>query len=182
MKQYLAGMIFGFLALIPHPSFKEDTSIFPKNPISVKPYLIEPNFAPNLITTTTISLDDPSLPCGQWRSEMLEAGIKEDQIDRALYIVHRESRCNPQAWNRTLNADGSTDMGLAQINDRSWCKPSRYWPNGYLQAKGILNRCHDLFDPMINLRAMVELMRYSEGSQGCAFAPWRTKGWNPCSQ
>ena len=177
MKQYIAGILMGLIALIPHPSFKEDSLILPKHPIAVTPYLIEPT----LKTTTTISLDDPSQPCGEWRSEMLEAGIKVNQIDQALYILNRESRCNPKAWNRTLNADGSSDMGLAQINDRSWCKPSRYWPNGYLQAKGILSRCRDLFDPMINLRAMVELMRYSEGSQGCAFAPWRTKGWNPCS-
>jgi hypothetical protein len=32
------------------------------------------------------------------------------------YVAWRESRCNPQAINNTLNKDGSTDSGLLQIN------------------------------------------------------------------
>jgi len=37
------------------------------------------------------------------------------------YIAWRESRCNPNAFNNTLNSDGSTDSGLLQINS-CWYK------------------------------------------------------------
>jgi hypothetical protein len=37
------------------------------------------------------------------------------------YIAWRESRCDPNAFNNTLNSDGSTDSGLLQINS-CWYK------------------------------------------------------------
>jgi hypothetical protein len=37
------------------------------------------------------------------------------------YIAWRESRCDPNAFNDTLNSDGSTDSGLLQINS-CWYK------------------------------------------------------------
>jgi hypothetical protein len=44
-----------------------------------------------------------------------------------------------------------------------WCKPSQYWPNGYLQAHGLLKDCAELFDLETNLRAALAIYRYSEG-------------------
>jgi len=76
------------------------------------------------------------------------------------------------AHNTTLNADGSTDIGLAQINDRSWCLPTRWYPAGYLQTLGKINYCKDLFDPYLNLVAAKALYDYAEKTNGNGFTPW----------
>lgn len=56
---------------------------------------------------------DPTQRCPQW-----EAKFREYQLPVVAfsYISFRESRCNVRAWNRTLNKDGSQDLGLVQIN------------------------------------------------------------------
>jgi hypothetical protein len=62
-------------------------------------------------------------------------------------------------------------MGLTQINDRSWCLPSRYYKKGYLQSLGIIEYCEDLFDPLTNLIAAKALYDYSK-EKGSGFQPW----------
>jgi hypothetical protein len=57
--------------------------------------------------------------------------------------------------------------GYFQIN-YFWCKPSTYWPTGWLQAQGILDDCAELFDPQINVRAAVAIWRNS------GWLPWKT--------
>jgi hypothetical protein len=59
---------------------------------------------------------DQTKRCPQW-----EAKFREYQLPVVAfsYISFRESRCNVRAWNRTLNRDGSQDLGLVQINS-SW--------------------------------------------------------------
>jgi hypothetical protein len=46
-----------------------------------------------------------------------------------------------------------------------WCTPSAYWPQGWLQAKGILKVCDELFDPKVNLIA--------------SLAVWHNSNWKP---
>ena len=82
-------------------------------------------------------------------------------------IIYRESRCLSYVVNRTLNKDKSHDYGLTQINGRSWCEPTRYYPNGYLQTLGILKECDDLLNPVTNLEAAFALYTYAKG-----FGPW----------
>ena len=59
---------------------------------------------------------DPSQRCPQWEAKFREYGLP---VIAFSYISFRESRCNPHAWNRYKNADGSQDLGLVQINS-SW--------------------------------------------------------------
>jgi hypothetical protein len=59
---------------------------------------------------------DPSQRCPQWEAKFREYGLP---VVAFSYISFRESRCNPHAWNRTLNRNGSQDLGLVQINS-SW--------------------------------------------------------------
>jgi hypothetical protein len=59
---------------------------------------------------------DPSQRCPQWEAKFREYGLP---VVAFSYISFRESRCNPHAWNRYKNADGSQDLGLVQINS-SW--------------------------------------------------------------
>lgn len=47
--------------------------------------------------------------------------------------------------------DNGESFGLMQINS-FWCQPSRYWPEGYLQAFGLVNDCSDLMLPRTNLK------------------------------
>lgn len=89
--------------------------------------------------------------CPQWWNVALDAGWKRSEMATLDFIMHRESRCQPGAHNTTMNADGSTDLGLTQINDRSWCLPNRFYKQGYLQSLGIITYCEDLFDPTTNL-------------------------------
>jgi hypothetical protein len=89
-----------------------------------------------------------------------------------MRILYRESRCSASAVNSTKNRNGSIDYGLSQINDRTWCLPTKYSKKGFLQTKGIISTCEDLLDPEKNLRSMVALMAYSEERTGCPFTPW----------
>ena len=118
------------------------------------------------------ALPKPKALCPQWWDTAVRAGWELDQLKTLDYIINRESRCQRKAHNTTLNADGSTDMGLTQINDRSWCKPNRYNPVGYLQSLGLIQYCKDLFDPYLNLSAAKAIYDYAEKTNGNGFGPW----------
>ena len=106
--------------------------------------------------------------CPQWREYAVSAGWKIRNLATLDYIMHRESRCRPKALNTTLNRDGSWDYGLLQINDRTWCKPSKYSAKGYLQTLKIVDTCKDLLDPTVNLVAALAVYE----AAGNSFSPW----------
>jgi hypothetical protein len=92
-------------------------------------------------------------------------GLPKAEMETALKVAYRESRCTHQAFNATDTNGGSA--GYFQIN-YFWCKPSKYWPTGWLQAQGILDDCSQLFDPETNVKAMVAIWRNS------GWLPWKT--------
>jgi hypothetical protein len=100
--------------------------------------------------------------CTQVATLALAEGLPQDQLEIALRVAVRESRCNSDAFNPTDSNGGS--YSIYQINGY-WCRPNAYWPKGWLQAKGILDTCDDLFNPTVNTRAMVAI--------------WRNSGWLP---
>lgn len=112
--------------------------------------------------------------CPQWWGLAEQAGWHADSMQTLDYVIWRESRCLTSAHNTTLNRDGSADIGLTQINDRSWCLPTRWYPGGYLQTVGVLPTvgCEQLFDPYLNLLSAKALYDYSETHQGNGWAPW----------
>lgn len=126
---------------------------------------------PPTTTTTTVLA---GAECGQWWGLALQLGWQPEHMETLDYIMWRESRCDPAQHNTTLNADGSSDIGLTQINDRSWCLPTRWYPNGYLQSVGVLSTvgCEQLFDPATNLKAAKAIHEYhvSRGQRG--FEAW----------
>ena len=87
-------------------------------------------------------------------------GWPEHELTQLIAIAYRESRCNPTAFNATDPNGGSN--GVMQIN-QFWCKPSKYFVNGYLQAYGLIRNCDDLFDLEANLRSALAIYRYSNG-------------------
>ena len=125
-------------------------------------------------TTTANAGDSAHNRCGQWWGLAQEMGWSAEEMPTLDYVMWRESRCDPTQHNTTLNADGSTDIGLTQVNDRSWCLPTRWYPNGYLQSVGVLTKvgCEELFDPAINLKAAKAIYDYSKEHNGNGFQPW----------
>ena len=56
---------------------------------------------------------DLSMRCPQWEDKFAQYGLP---VKVFSYIAWRESRCNVDAHNKTLNRDKSQDYGLLQIN------------------------------------------------------------------
>ena len=110
--------------------------------------------------------------CGRWRDLALSVGWSQDQWPTLDYIIWRESRCLPEVVNTTLNGDGSHDYGLTQINDKSWCQPNRWWPDGWLQAQRIVRNCDQLRWPIYNLAAAYAIWNYSYEQNGNGWQPW----------
>jgi hypothetical protein len=98
--------------------------------------------------------------CGQVFNMAKYIGWPVNELSTVVAVSIRESRCQTNAFNPKDPNGGSA--GVMQIN-YFWCKPSQYWPRGYLQAHGILNDCAELFDLETNLRAGLAIYRYSEG-------------------
>jgi hypothetical protein len=111
-------------------------------------------------TTLTTQPRAPKTLCEQVFDTAKAIGWPTDQLGMVVAIAMRESRCQPDAFNASDPNGGS--YGVMQING-FWCQPSRYWPNGYLQAYGLLTSCTDLYDRETNLRAALNIYRYSNG-------------------
>jgi len=113
-------------------------------------------------TTTTTTMPALVTTCTQVATLALAEGLPQSELETALRVATRESRCTSDAFNAYDTNGGS--YSIYQINGY-WCRPNEYWPIGWLQAKGIVETCTDLFDPTINTRAMVAI--------------WRNSGWLP---
>lgn len=162
------------LALLAFRGAEETTPSLP-TPTPVTTLITLP-IAPET-TTTTVPVPSDAL-CPQWWPLAIEAGWTLDLLPTLDYVMWRESRCLPDQHNTTLNKDGSSDMGLTQVNDRSWCLGTRWYPNGYLQTIGVLNYvgCNELFDPYINLKAAKAIYDYSLRENDAGWQPWSIKG------
>jgi hypothetical protein len=129
-------------------------------------------------TTTTVPVFQPApdAKCPEWHTVALDAGWPIHALDRLDLILWRESRCLPDAFNPDDPNGGS--IGILQIN-KFWCKPSRYNPEGWLQAQGLLTTCADLYDPLTNLTAARAIFEYAE-ARGCGWGPWATRNTRWC--
>ena len=113
-------------------------------------------------TTTTTTMPALVTTCTQVATLALAEGLPPSELETALKVAVRESRCTSDAFNPYDTHGGS--YSIYQING-FWCRPNENWPIGWLQAKGIVTDCADLFDPTTNTRAMVAI--------------WRNSGWLP---
>ena len=111
-------------------------------------------------TTLTTQPSAPKSLCEQVFDTAKAIGWPADQLGMLVAIAQRESRCQPDAFNPSDPNGGS--YGIMQING-FWCESSQYWPNGYLQAHGLLTSCTDLYDRETNLRAALAIFNYSNG-------------------
>lgn len=114
--------------------------------------------------------------CGEWRELALQIGWPAEEWYTLSHVLYRESRCNIGSHNKTDPASGS--RGLMQVNGY-WCRPSKWTQAGWLQDRGIVNTCEDLFEPEKNLRAGLAIWLYGEEKHGCGWrGPWAT----PCDK
>ena len=116
-------------------------------------------------TTTTTTLPAYVNTCTQVATLALAEGLPPSEIETALRVAVRESRCTSDAHNADDPNSGS--YGIYQING-FWCLPNSNWPTGWLQAKSIVSTCDDLYNPTTNTKAMVAIWRNS------GWLPWKT--------
>jgi hypothetical protein len=105
--------------------------------------------------------------CTEWSGIARSEGFSEAAIDTLEQILWLESRCQTGIVG---DADHGGSYGIAQIHAPTWCRPSKFYPDGYLQTRGILLTCDDLFVPQIAIRAAKAIYDYAGGS----FHPWST--------
>jgi hypothetical protein len=139
----------------------------------MKKLLIVAIFVYSFLGGTVVHAKKPlDLRCDSREHLIRSVSDNRKMIEQVDYIMWRESRCRQVAHNPTDPNGGS--YGLFQINGY-WCKKNKYNPTGWLQAKGILNTCEDLFIPEVNLRAGLAMWNYSQERNKCGWRPWATR-------
>ena len=108
--------------------------------------------APTTSTTSPVTTTLPGGLCAQWLEDAVSIGWPVEEIEAIDYLIWRESRCTPDAFNPDDPRGGS--LGLMQIN-RHWCVPNPSYDImvGWLQELDVMSQCEDLFDPHVNLKA-----------------------------
>lgn len=109
--------------------------------------------------------------CPQWWEEAAAAGWRTEELLDLDVVMHRESRCQLEAWNREDPNGGS--RGLLQING-SWTK--------WLRDRGIIDTVEDLYRPGNNLAAARAIYLYGVERYGFGWGPWGFRSGRPYQQ
>lgn len=136
-----------------------------ENPPQIVSYSVWSDFKGELSVTPPTSAKCPQI----WQTAV-DVGWKLQDLPTLDKVVERESKCSALAFNPDDPNGGS--IGLLQIN-KFWCKGTSSYPNGYLQSTGVIARCKQLFDPIVNLSAGLEIFNYSKKVNRNGWNPWR---------
>jgi len=171
VPRLLAG-VATTLAMIGFWGVSEPTPTVPPPPTSTT--LLEAPRPLSVVPTSTLPPPPADALCPEWWPLATEAGWTDDLLPTLDFVMWRESRCDPSQHNTTLNKDGSSDIGLTQVNDFSWCLSTRWYPDGYLQTVGVLTTvgCEQLFNPYLNLLAAKAIYDYALEHNGNGWQPW----------
>lgn len=152
------------LTISPVPSVDRPAAA-PTVPLQAPVTTVQAPVAPTTTTEPPITPGD----CQAFVELAARIGWPPEELPTVRRVMHAESRCEPDALG-DVSRGGS--YGLMQIHTPTWCKPSRYWPTGYLQAAGVVDadNCHALFDPALNLYAALIVWREGGWQQ---WATWR---------
>ena len=150
------SLVIGALtALFPTPTPASPPAAAQAAPTTVPEPPRSPSDAPKYQPALTL----PTIPtCDDYGRLAIEVGWPAELIPTLTQIMFAESGCRSNAIG-DLNRGES--IGLMQIHTDSWCEPTRYYPLGYLQTMSVLDYCHTLLDPYVNLYAA--LLIYREG-------------------
>ena len=112
----------GYMVVVPVSSAPQ-TTVAPEPPsTTTQPVAPNNNKSKNGYKSVEWNGDVARIPadttkrCPKYEAKFAEYGLP---VEIFSYISWRESRCNPKAENWTLNANGTSDHGLVQINS-SW--------------------------------------------------------------
>lgn len=134
---------------------------------------LRPDYQEPVEVPTTL----PATDCAEWYPLAMQVGWPAEEWPAVSKIMWRESRCNPLAHNGNDPKHGTVlgSISLLQINTY-WCTPSKWSERGWLQDRGVLDKCEDLFDAETNLRAGLLIYLYSYEKHGFdrRFGPWTT--------
>lgn len=154
--------VFGMAVLPPDSQFEPSTPS--ANTTTTLP-TVPPEASQRPLAAPETSATPPEGYCpvliGLARSE----GFTPDEAALLARIGWHESRCDEDILG---DLDRGVSYGILQIHGPTWCEPSRYWPEGYLQAALIVESCVDLFDPAIAVKAARAIV--NEGG----FEQWST--------
>lgn len=156
-------VIFSLFGVMTAESFSPATVTAPTVPVTTTTQ------APPVTSSTVQTPSDAR--CPMWWSLARSVGFSEEQMPTLDRVLYRESRCDNLQHNSSDPNGGS--YGLAQING-FWCESSKFYANGYLQHMNVLTSCADLYDPEMNLRAALELIRYSDNA---GLSSWHQWAW-----
>jgi len=113
--------------------------------------------------STTVS---STKTCTGWVEKARQVGWPEHTLPTLAVILRRESGCQPAALG---DKDKGGSYGLLQVHCPTWGLPNRYNEVGWLQARGIIETCEDLFEPITNLVAGLLIWHEAKG-----FGVWST--------
>ena len=162
MKTLTAAMILGALAIL---------GLVPARAVEAPQTLPEPSRRP-VATSTTSTTTVPPKPsrealerpegqsCPGWIEMARQVGWPEEELPMVGAVTYFESRCRMD-----VQGDRALSWTSWQIHTKSWCRPNRYYPNGYLQSLRIVRTCDDLLDPETAARAALAIWQYGGWSQ-----------------
>ena len=114
------------------------------------------------------AIPEPPIPAEahhpEWWGLAREIGWEEDQMLTLDYVIHRESRGQTMAFNKSDPNGGS--RCLIQING-SWTR--------WLRDKGVLTKVDDLYNPRTCLTAGLTIYQYGVDRYGFGWSPWAIK-------
>ena len=114
------------------------------------------------------AIPEPPIPAEarhpEWWGLAREVGWEEDQMLTLDYVIHRESRGQTGAFNKSDPNGGS--VCLLQIN-KFWVK--------YLRQHNVIRRAEDLYDPRTCLTAGLTIYRYGIERHNWGWGPWAIK-------
>ena len=114
------------------------------------------------------AIPEPPIPAEarhpEWWALAREVGWEEDQMLTLDYVIHRESRGQTGAFNKSDPNGGS--VCLLQIN-KFWVK--------YLRQHNVIRQAEDLYDPRTCLTAGLTIYRYGVERHGWGWGPWAIK-------
>ena len=123
----------------------------------------------SILFVSPVSANKPvDLKCNSREELIRSVSDNRKMIFQVDYVMWRESRCRQVAHNPTDPNGGS--YGLFQINGY-WCQPSQFSKKGWLQERGILKTCSELYIPIINAKAFMAIYDYA------GWQPWGGEPW-----
>lgn len=112
---WVCALVYGLAVGTVDGSLEPLTTTMRTEVANTRPTSTTTSTIPPTTTTAYVAVISKSAKrCPQYEPLFRDYGLEPVRV--FSYIAWRESRCQPEALNTTLNADGSFDSGLLQIN------------------------------------------------------------------